>query len=295
MADLFLKKISQLIESLIPHTEIGDKIIAYKRFIRIHKRIPRNSLLFNDVLFKIKIGNEIINPLRVFVSDKEFVKIYIKSIVGNNYNVPTIKILHSCDEVDAFIFPENCCIKSTHGSGQVIFRKNNGSVDYSKVKSWLGINYYKKSRERNYKTLTPKIIVEPLIFSDSNLTDYRFFCFKGEVKVVTLDIGKYSGYRRAFYDLNWNELPFSLGYPKAENKINRPKNLDEMISVAQRLSVNFNFVRVDIYSNGENCYVGELTNCHASAGQQFIPVSAEKIASNIIFGSHAVRITETNH
>lgn len=280
----FLKKVSQFFESLLPETEIGDKVIAYKRFIRIHKRIPRNSLLFNDVLFKIKASDEIINPLRVFVSDKEFVKMYVKSVVGDEYNVPTIKILNSYDEVERFSFPENCCIKSTHASGQVIFRKNNEPIDFFKIKSWFGINYYKKTRERNYKTLTPKIIVEPLIFSDCNLTDYRFFCYKGRVKMVTLDIGKYSGYCRAFYDLDWNELPFSLGYPKADKKISRPGNLEEMISVAQRLSEHFNFVRVDIYSNGEKCYVGELTNCHASAGQKFIPVSAEKMASNMIFG-----------
>jgi len=46
----------------------------------------------------------------------------------------------------------------------------------------------------------------------------------------------------------------------------------------------FSFVRVDLYSNGEKCLVGEITNCSENAGGQFIPKSGEQVASNMSFG-----------
>lgn len=277
------KKNGSLLKKIIPETELADRIVAFISFVLKHKRFPSGGRLFNDYLYSIKASKKINDPLRAFVSDKELVKIYIRAMVGESYNVPTIAVLKSPQEVMSFDFPESCCIKPTQASGQVIIRKDNGQVDIAKICSWFKLDYYKETRERNYKALVPKIIVEPLIFGKTDLTDYRFFCYMGKPKLITLDIGKYSGYTRAFYDTNWNEQNFSLGYPKAEDKIPRPDNLEEMLKVAEVLSVNFDFIRVDIYSDGTDCYVGELTNCHASAGQSFIPKSAEKIASQIIF------------
>lgn len=278
-----LKKTSLLLGDSILDTEIVDRAIALKRFLAVHRRLPKNQNIFNDYLYKIKTSKKITDPLRVFVSDKEFVKIYINSVVGEKYNVPTVAILNSPRDVYEFNFPENCCIKPTQASGEVIIRTNNSPVDLEKVISWFALNYYKTTKERNYKTLIPKVIVEPLIFGKTDLTDYRIFCYMGKPKLISLDIGKYSSYTRAFYDTEWNEQSFSLGYPKAECKIPQPENLKEMLYIAERLSMNFDLIRIDIYSDGTDCYVGEITNCHASAGQSFIPKSAEKIASKMIF------------
>ena len=32
---------------------------------------------------------------------------------------------------------------------------------------------------KNYLNLKPKIIIEPLLFDDDNIIDYKFFCYKG--------------------------------------------------------------------------------------------------------------------
>ncbi len=140
----------------MPETRWADKFIGFLKFIRSHKRLPTNKLIFNDYLYKIKTTDEILNPVRVFVSDKEFVKLYVKAKVGDEYNVPTIGILRSLDEVDTFEFPERCCIKPTHSSGHYIIRKNNELVDTGKIKSWFSVNYYTKTREANYRNLTKK-------------------------------------------------------------------------------------------------------------------------------------------
>ena len=57
-----------------------------------------------------------------------------------------------------------------------------------------------------------------------------------------------------------------------------------MLKIAEKLSEDLNFVRVDLYSNGIECLVGEITNCYASASQTFVPLNSEEKASRIIFG-----------
>jgi len=299
---MILKKLYRLVLRLIPNGRLFDHFVAFITFVRMHKRLPGNKMLFNDVLYRIKTTDEIIDPLRVFVSDKEFVKLYVKAAAGDQYNVPTIKILHTIDEAKEFDFPADCCIKPTHMSGKVILRKQGAPIDFEEIESWLKHRYYNhKAREINYKTLKPKVIVEPLIFGNSNPTDYKIFCYMGKPKLIQLDIDRYIEHTEKFFDSDWNEMPFSIHYPRSRRTVEKPKNLDKMLEVAGLLSSHFNFVRVDLYSNGEECYVGEITNCPGGAsgfvtnlysngaeyqvGEMTYP-GAEIIASKVIFGSN---------
>ena len=268
----------------LPYNDESDRLLNYIKFIDYHDRFPKKRYYFNDYLFSIKNTDEILNPLRQFISDKYFVKDYVRSKLSEDYSVPTIAIFDNYEDLIKFDFPEDCCIKPTHASQAVILRTNNEPIDLTQTKDWFDLNYYKVSRERNYKYLKPRVIVEPLIFDSKDLMDYRIFCYKGQVKLICVDIGKYSGYKRVFYDSNWIKQDFSLHYPLYEGSIKEPENLNEMIFIAEKLSSDFDLIRVDLYSDGKKCLVGELTNCHAAASQKFIPLSSEEKASKIIFG-----------
>jgi hypothetical protein len=87
-----------------------------------------------------------------------------------------------------------------------------------------------------------------------------------------------------FFDLNWNEFPFSIHFPRYTGKIDRPKNLPEMLSIASTLGAAFGFIRIDLFSDGNEIFVGEITNCDNNAQSIFSPKSAEQVVSNIIFG-----------
>ena len=276
--------INLIIRKLTPYNRLGDKLICLYDFYVSHGRIPTNTLIFNDVLYKIKATDEIIKPLRVFVTDKEFVKLFVKAVVGDQYNVPTITVLNSMDEVRNYPFPPECCIKPTHGCGQVIFRKNGEGIDFKKIERWFEMNHYRKHREANYKTLQPKIIVEPFIFGTPHPNDYKFFCYKGSPKLIKVIADRHTHYSCKYFDDLWVEQDFSITHEKSSRPMHCPSNLKEMLSIAAALSAHFSFVRVDLYSNGDQCLVGEITNCSERAGGQFIPQSGEQVASNIIFG-----------
>lgn len=285
----FVKKVFRfgyrILISLIPENRFGDRVFSYITFFVRHRRLPTKKLIFNDVLYQIKTTDEILNPLRIFVSDKEFVKLYVKAILDDKYNVPTIAVLENEDQVDSFNFPDACCIKPTQASGRVILRKKGEDLNRDEIKKWFSINYYRIGREANYKTLKPKVIVEPLIFNNKNVEDFKFFCFNGEPRFIQVDIDRYINHTRKFFDTNWKELDFLIVYPKSDKPFAKPNNFDEMLSVAKVLSKNFSMIRVDLYSDGNQLYVSELTNVSENAGGNFIPPKAEIEASKLLFGN----------
>lgn len=267
----------------LPHTRFFDNLYHRVMFLLKHHRLPKNQLLWNDVWFQIKTSGEIENPLRVYVSDKEHVKDYVRQNIGDNYNVPTIAVLRSPAEVDTFDFPARCAIKPTHASTQVCLRANGEPIDRERIKKWFSLNYYHSGRERNYRTLQPKVIVEPLIFDTTNVEDYKIFCWQGVPKFVMVDIDRHTNHMRKIFDTQWNEQNFSMTYPRAPGVLPKPATFEEMLRVARALSAPFSFVRIDLYTDGNRVLVGEVTNCSANASAPFLPPSAEKFASAQMF------------
>jgi hypothetical protein len=134
-----------------PYNRWGDRFKACNHFYRTLRRMPTDAMLLNDFLHRIKTSDEIFRPERVFTSDKEFVKTYIAGKVGHQYNVPTIAILRSKEEIKQYQFPKNCVIKPTHASARVIFRIDNFEIDVDQILSWMDLNYYQAGREANYR------------------------------------------------------------------------------------------------------------------------------------------------
>jgi hypothetical protein len=176
-----------------------------------------------------------IDPLRLR-HGQEFVKTYVRQKAGDRYVVPTLALLRRANQVDDFPFPPDCCIKPTHASGELLLRKGEQLVDRQRVKSWFSLNYYLKSREPHYLRLVPKVIVEPLIFGSDAIYDYKIFCFEGYPRIIQVDLDRFSNHKRKFFDTAWNELDFSIIYPRASREIRRPDTLDEMLAVARALA-----------------------------------------------------------
>ena len=267
----------------LPENRTGDRLVSFIQFVRFHKRLPNKSMSYNDVLHRIKTSDDILDPLRVFVSDKELMKLYVQAKAGDGYVVPTLGVIKSKAAVDTYDFPAQCCIKATHTSGRVILRKQGEPIDREWIKSWFDVNYYRVGREANYKSLKPKVIIEPLLFGSWNLQDYKIFCLNGKPKLIQVDVDRYVGHKRKYFDAAWNEQDFSIKYPRTDQVIPRPDNFDEMLELAAKLSRDFWFVRIDLYSDGKQAFVGEITHCADNADGRFNPPSAEKQVSDYLF------------
>lgn len=269
--------------NLLPFGDMTDA--AYHRlfFRRIHHRPPDVSLTLNDVLYRMKTSDEILEPLRVFVSDKEYVKLYVRAMVGERYNVPTLAVLRTEKDVRTFPYPSQCCIKPTHASSRVILRQAGEALDLDKIVSWLSLNYYRHGfRERNYRTLVPKIIVEPLLAMSLGELDHKVFCWNGEPRIIQSGLRLKTEDRRRYFTPDWSEITDRPAEP-----LKPPRQLAEMLEVAAKLSKPFSLVRIDFYVTASSLLVGEITNCHWGGHDRFRNPAFEQRLSAILFGSGA--------
>ena len=272
----------------LPNNKFFDKVLCFIQFTIIHKRFPTTKNFFNDKIYKIKISDLIDDPLVVFTTDKEYCKIFLNNIVEKKYIVPNLTVIKSYIEIENYKITNDCVIKPTHLSSNCIFKKKNEFLNISdkkKIKSWFNQNLYYGHRERNYLNLKPKIIVEPIIFDDENLIDFKFFCYKGNPKIIMLVFDKFTNKSRAFYDESWNRIDVSSDKFETNNRLKKPKNFQEMLKLASLISKYFEFVRVDLYTNGNEIFIGEITHTHEAATEKFMPdgISLEKKISKILF------------
>ncbi|MDF1721719.1 MAG: ATP-grasp fold amidoligase family protein [Minwuia sp.] len=57
-----------------------------------------------------------------------------------------------------------------------------------------------------------------------------------------------------------------------------------MVRAAEAIGKHFEFVRVDMYTNEEQFFVGEITHNQGASVQRFFPPEAEGKLSQILFG-----------
>jgi hypothetical protein len=267
-----------------PASPRRDYIISYLRHVSIVRRIPAKRLLLNDVLFQIKVGPILRSPFATMITDKELVKRHIAKVVGEKYNIPTLAVLHTAEEIDAYKFPDRCIIKPTHASGEYIARKSGERIDLKRIKKWLELDYYQSQFEVNYRGLMPKIIVEPWVFGKIESTELKIFCVNGKAKSIDVIADRFSDYSSASFDINWNKAPYANLYTSARyRKFEKPKHFAEIISVAERLAKDFFFVRIDLYCDDTTIKCGEITNCSAAGLEIYDPRSDELVHSRMLF------------
>lgn len=278
------RKTFNILCSITPRTRAGDRFLSFIDYVACHRRLPsRRRGALNDVLYFRKVSAKITDPLCSYVCDKEYAKDYFATKVGREFVVPTIAVLCTPEDVRKFDFPANCVVKPTHLSGHVIIRQNNAPIDHNRIAAWFRSNLYFYTREITHRYLTPKVIVEPILFEGQPCHDYKFFCVDGRVRMIQVDQGRHSNHQRNYYLPSWDSLPFSIKI-KPGPLVEKPAHLSNMIKLAETLSKPFPFIRVDLYTDDKEVKIGELTHFHENCAGRFIPLSGEAQATKILFG-----------
>jgi hypothetical protein len=271
------------LRAAVPKTLAGDAAYARVRFAHFLNRLPGDPTLINDMLYERKANGTFYEPLRSFVTDKEYVKIFVEALVGAEHAIPTIAVLHNESEARSYHIAEQCVLKPTHMSAQVEFAGPDTPFDWDAKKFWWTTNYYDWTGEANYRYLTPKVIVEPVLFDDHDITDYKFFCWKGEPRIITVDIGRFTNHHREVFDANWVPQPLEMMFPRPAEAPEPPAELEDALDIARMLASRFDFMRVDLYLNSGRIIVGELTNCPSNAGSLFTEPHGERLFSDLLF------------
>ena len=147
-----------------------------------------------------------------------------------------------------------------------IIKSDRAKINYNKIKNGLK-QIIMIEQERNYKNLRPKVIIEPILFNNANISDYKFFCYKGSVNILQIDHDRFKNRSKSFYKLNLKKKKYSwkkqhfYNYKLSKKILQKPKNLNQMIKITKKLSKSFEFIRVDLYTNQEDIYVAFTSIC----------------------------------
>lgn len=242
-----------------------------------------NPKTFNEKLQFLKLHNR--KKIYNLMVDKCTVKNYVSNIIGDNYIIKTLGVWKNFDEIDFNALPNKFVLKCNHDSGSVIICKDKNKLDKKKARqilsNRLNRNLFYWGREWPYKDLTPCIIAEELIEdnSDGDLKDYKFFCFDGIVKCFKIDFGRFVEHHANYYDTTGNLLPISEKCCKSDPNyiLPLPNNFNTMILLAEKLSKNNPFLRVDFYNINGKIYFGELTLFPASGLSPFTDIASDEL------------------
>lgn len=274
------KLLYRFLDSVLPDRGFLQALSLMKNRRLINFKDPKT---FNEWLQVQKLYGY--DPLHTTLADKCAVRKYVAERVGEEYIVPLLAHFSNVDDIDFEALPDSFVLKSSHGSGHVMIIKDKSRIDYEQTREvlryWLGMDFYRFSKERQYKDIPRQIVVENIIPTDDGQppVDYKFHCFNGNVKSIGVDFDRFTDHKRNFYDPQWNLQPFMycvfsrLGKPKYPygRELARPENLDKMIEVAEKLSQGLKYVRVDLYNVNGKVLFGEMTMHHGSGWEKFSP------------------------
>lgn len=249
------------------------------RLVMGQKLDLKNPKTFNEKLQWLKLYNR--RPEYTMMVDKYAVKQYVADKIGDEYIIPTLGVWDSVESIDWDSLPNQFVLKTTHGGGGcgVVICKDKSTFDIEtakqKLQKSLESDIYLNFREWPYKDVPKRIIAEQYMADESGieLKDYKFFCFNGRVQCFKVDFDRFISHKANYYDREGSLLPFGekVFPPDFDRVFDKPKNFDSMISLAERLSEDVPFVRVDFYNSNGNIYFGEITFFPAAGMGKFEP------------------------
>ena len=272
----FLNPIKKLNDYLSP------RILPEKTYI---KRTFKATFGFNLNLNNPKTFSEKIlwlqqnerTPLHTLCTDKFAVRNYIKEKIGDQHLIPLV--LDTVKPTD--LIPSNLpkypiIIKTNHGCGRHIIITDKSIIDWHMVqrhfKRLLKRNYYYKAKEWQYKDIEPRIIVEKLLLDkNSNIpNDFKFECFNSKVACIYVIMDRFQREKIKVYDPDWKSIK-CLSYIPEGRDVKKPPMLNVMKKLAETISQDFKYVRVDLYCLNGKIYFGEMTFSPAAGFDKYNP------------------------
>lgn len=238
-----------------------------------------NPKSINEKLQVLKLKDYYNNPVITQCVDKLEVKNYLHDRGYGHICAKTYGSYDNPDEINWEILPNQFVIKCNHGCGYNILVKDKGKIDILEIskmlRGWMKEDFWKTFAEYQYMFVPKKILIEEYL--GDRIKAYKFLCFHGEPKVMYVSQDDENGNKYLdYYDTKWNHLDIHLvGHPWNPSRETKPPMLNAMLDISRELSKEFPFVRVDLYSIGEQIYFSEFTFLPTGG---YMPLQPEEIA-----------------
>lgn len=253
-----LRKICTTINPVLTSKIMYRKIM--KKNINLKEPQTFNEKITYLKLFKYPYMDDVIK-----CSDKYAVREYLTEHGFENYLVKLIGVWDDPEDIDWNQLPQKFVLKCNHGCAYNIIctNKNNLNIEKSKkmLNKWFKEDFGKVSGELHYSKIKRKIICEEYL--EDEIRDYKFFCFKGKPEFFYISqnvSGDFHNMQADFFYTNGTPTEFRrIDHQSFKVTPLLPDNLKEMVSLAEKLSKNFEFVRVDLFDVKGKIYFSELT------------------------------------
>jgi hypothetical protein len=266
-----MRVIKQTIKSVFPEIAL-DVVQAARSYRKAHGVFP--NLFFPSTFNEKVMARSLFDtrPILRQFADKYAVRDYVSKRLGDDFLPELYWVTRAPRDIPLNRLPGSFVVKPTHGAGWVRLVRDKSALDKAELvrqcEYWLTQNFYKQHRERVYKGIVPRIVIEELIDDGGEAapTDYKFMVFHGRVEMVCVIAGRFVNTRGYFLDRDWNLIEAGLvnraanikSAPPSESPP-KPPHFEEMIRAAEILAKGVDFVRVDFYDTQKKIYFGELT------------------------------------
>ncbi len=285
-----------------------DLFLSRRAYRKAHGRYPDldHPVLFSEKITARKLFEQ--RPIFAALSDKILSRDLVAERVGGQYLPHLYQVCDRFEEIDFARLPEKFVIKTNHGSHFVLLADGRRPFDRKQarrlVETWMRTNYYLNSREKFYRSVKRKIMIEEFLEEPSGApaVDYRFFVYDGvpEYFYVSFrpDVGaeemkafaETGGRALAFFDKTCQRVPvrpIMPGTPPAPQgyfddaarlaKFPIPSNIDKILEVAGAIGRGIDFLRVDMYNPGGRILFGEFTTMPGGGVRPFDPPQFDRV------------------
>lgn len=264
---------------------LPDRVVIARNFAAQFGRPLnwRRPETFNEKICWLMLHQR--TPFVAHCTDKHAVREIVSARVGSRYLNECYGVWSRPDRIPFDQLPDAFVLKVTSGWAMNVMCPDKAALDrpeaLRKLTRWMAINHYWAWREWQYKDLVPRILAERYL--GLGPPDYKFFCFNGEPRAISLDRGRFTReHTRDFFDAEWNVLPVAYSRPRSARPAPRPPLLEEMLDVARGLARGVPFVRVDLYAVDGRVIFGEMTWSPEAGRGRFDPDSYDRLLGSYL-------------
>lgn len=220
------------------------------------------------------------NPLMPRCSDKYQVREYIKGKGLEHILNDLYCVFDRPEDIKLDQLPDKFVMKLSNGCGTNLLCRDKSRLNEEAVirdfKDFVFKVNANLGREWPYMQAKPVIIAERLLEDETHINnavnDYKIFCYDGKPEYVICISDRYSDRcNHLVYDTNWSKIRVASEDARIDEDAPKPENLQEMLDVAAKLSEDFPFARIDLYSLEGKIYFGEITFYPWSGYMEFEP------------------------
>ena len=209
------------------------------------------------------------------IADKYRVQDYLREKGYGKYLKKCYGVYNDPEEIDFSSLPDRFALKLTQANGYNVICTGKQKFDIEEAKKTLKEMLYVVNKQKwMFHDLAwisegdARIVCEEFLekADGTSFEELNIYCFNGKPR-MTLIVNDYlqddgdidHNFTRNYYDINWNPIPVKVSGSEIGYNINKPPEYEEAIALAEALSKDFLFIRVDLYVGDGKVIFSELT------------------------------------